>query len=91
MEESIRDALLEAGEHLAEAIRSGLSAQGLPGELSVIVEDGRVVVTSRSAALRTIELGSAGVPPRALMEELGRSAATHVVRGIANTLKGFLK
>ena len=91
MEESIKDALLQAGEHLAEAMRAGLSAQDLPGELCVIVEDGRVVVASRSVALRKIELGAAGLPPRAAMEGAARSAAANTVRRFAEHLQSFVK
>jgi hypothetical protein len=91
LEESVKDALLQAGEHLAEAMRAGLSAQGLPSELCVIVEDGRVVVASRSAVLRKAELGSAGVPPRGAMEETARAAATQAVGILARHLEGFVK
>ncbi len=91
MEESLKDALLQAGEHLAEAMRAGLSAQGLPSELCVFVEDGRVVVASRSAALRKAELGTAGVAPRAAMEGTARVAAAQTVRDLARHLKGFVR
>jgi hypothetical protein len=91
LEESLKDALLQAGEHLAEAMRTGLSAQGLPSELCVIVEDGRVVVASRSVALRKAELGWAGSPPRGAMEGAARVAATQVVKVLARHLEGFVK
>ena len=91
MEESLKDALLQAGEHLAEAMRAGLSAQGLPSALCVFVEDGRVVVASRSAALRKCELGSAGVGPRGAVEGTAREAAAQAVRVLAQHLEGFVR
>jgi hypothetical protein len=91
LEESMKDALLQAGERLAEAIRAELSAQGLPSELCVAVEDGRVVVASRSAAARDAELGAAGVAPLGSMEKAAREAAGDVVRGLAHDLRGFVK
>ena len=91
MEESIKDALLQAGERLAEAMRAGLSTQGLPHEICLMVEDGRVVVASRSAALRRVELGAAGAGPRAVMEGLAREAAAHAVRGFAEHLESLFK
>ncbi len=87
----MKDALLQAGERLAEAMRVGLSAEGLPGEVCLIVEDGRVVVASRSAMVRKAEFGSAGVQPRAVMEGAARAAVGHVVRRLAQDLKGFVK
>jgi hypothetical protein len=87
----MRDALLQAGERLAEAVRAGLSREGLPSEVCLIVEDGRVVVASRSKAVRLAELGSAAGQPRGVMEGAAREAAAHVVRGLAQDLKGFSK
>ena len=91
MEESLKDALLQAGEHLAEAMRAGLSAQGLPSELCVFVEDGRVVVASRSAALRKVEVGAAGMAPRGAMEGTARVAAALAVRVLSEHLEGFVR
>ena len=90
MEESLKDALLQAGEHLAEAMRAGLSAQGLPSELCVFVQDGRVVVASRSVALRKAEIGSAGVAPRAAMEGTARVAAAQAVRVLSRHIGGLV-
>ncbi len=90
MEETLKDALLQAGEHLAEAMRAELSAQGFPSELCMFVEDGRVVVASRSAALRKAEVGSAGVAPRAAMEGAARGAAAQAVRVLRQHLNGIV-
>ncbi len=87
----MKDALLAVGERLGEALRVGLSAEGLPDEVCLIVEDGRVVVASRSAAVRRAELGAAGQAPRGAMERLARGAASHVVRALAQDLEGFFK
>jgi hypothetical protein len=87
----MKDALLQAGERLAEAMRAGLSAQGLPIELCLIVEDGRVVVASRSAALRKIEFGSMEAPPRGVVEGTARDASRHIVRLLAQDLEDVLK
>ncbi len=91
MEESLKDALLEAGERLAEMFRAGLSRQGLPDEVCLIVDEGRVVVASRSAVVRQAELGEAGTPPRGVMEGLGRDAAPALVEGLSRRLEGLVR
>ncbi len=90
MEETVSDALLEAGERLAEAMRAGLCAQGLPGDVCVIVEDGRVVVASRSAVVRRSEIGEPGSPPQAVMEAIARDAGPGVVAALAARLQSSL-
>ena len=87
----MKDALLQSGERLAEAMRAGLSAQGLPSELCLVVEEGRVRVVSKAAVVRQAELGCAGVRPRGVMEGAARGAATQVVRALAQDLEGFVK
>jgi CRP-like cAMP-binding protein len=91
LEESMKDALLQAGERLAEAVRAGLLAQGLPSDVCLVVEDGRVMVVSRSGAVRQAELGSAGSLPRGGMAAAAHAAAGHVVRKLAQDLEGFVK
>jgi hypothetical protein len=91
LEESVRDALLEAGEHLAEAVRANLLARGLPDDVCLLVEDGRVVVGSRSKLVRRAELGAAGAPPLGVMEEAARDLAPDLARGIAAGLQGAWK
>jgi hypothetical protein len=89
MEERLKDALASAGEMLAEALRAGLVARGLPGELGVAVQGGRVVVGSASAAVRDAEVGAAGRAPAGVLEEIGRRAAPHIVARLASQLGGF--
>jgi hypothetical protein len=91
LEESMKDALLQSGERLAEAMRAGLLAQGLSSALCLIVEEGRVRVVSNSAVVRQAELGCAGVQPRGVMEGAARGAAAHVVRALAQDLEAFVK
>jgi hypothetical protein len=88
LEETLNDALLAAGDILAEAIRAGLVARGLPATLRVIARDGKVVVASGEQAVRVAETGSAGVAPCALMERAAREAALHAVQSLADRLKG---
>ncbi len=87
MDESLSDSLLAAGERLAEAMRTGLAAQGLPSELTVLVDGGRVVIASRSAAVRDAEVGTACRPPRALMESVARDTAPDLLRAISAKLQ----
>jgi hypothetical protein len=89
LEELLNDVLLEAGERLAEALRAGLAEQGLPDELHVRLDAGRVVVASRSHRVREAELGKAGVPPTALMEGIAQESAPLLVALLENRLKGF--
>ena len=84
------DALLAAGEQLAEAMRTALAARGLPSDLCVMVDGGRVVVASRSAAVRRAELGEPGIAPGAAMEGAAREAAPLLVHALAGRLEGFL-
>ncbi len=83
MEETLNDALLAAGDILAEAIRAGLVARGLPATLRVIARDGKVIVASGELAVRV-----ADVAPCALMERAAREAALHAVQSLADRLKG---
>jgi len=79
VEESLKDALLSAGERLSEALRMGLSERGLPNDVCVVLNGDKVVVASRSNAIRDAELGSAGVPPRPILESIARDAAPAVL------------
>jgi hypothetical protein len=88
MEESLMDALASAGEMLAEVVRTGLAAQGLPGEVSVIVRDGRIMVASRSATVRDAEVGTRRRAPGAVLETIGRDNAGRVVAEVAKVLGG---
>jgi hypothetical protein len=87
MDERLKDALASAGEMLAEAVRAGLVSRGLPGETSVTLRDGRVVVASASAALRDVERGAPGRRPAGILEGIGRAAAPQVAAAIAGTLR----
>jgi len=87
LEESLSDALLAAGERLAEAMRMRLSAHGLPSELTVLVEGERVVIASRSGAVRDAEVGIASKPPRATMERIAREAAPDLLQVISTRLQ----
>jgi hypothetical protein len=89
LEEWVNDALLEAGECLAEALRAGLIEKGLPGDLHVRLDAGKIVIASRSHQVRDSELGKAGVPPTALMEGIARESAPMVVELLAARLKGI--
>jgi len=89
MDERLKDALASAGGVLAEAMRAGLGARGLPGELSVRVGEGRVHVVSASAAVRDAEVGAPGRPPSGVMEGIGREAAPRVAAALAEALRGF--
>jgi hypothetical protein len=91
LEESVKDALLAAAEHLAEAVRAHLLARGLPDDVCLRVEDGRVVVASRSQVVRRAELGAAGAPPLGVMEGAARDVAPDLARRIAAHLQGALK
>ena len=79
MEESLRDALLAAGERLAEALRLGLSECGLPSDLYIVFDGERIVVASQSAELRLHELGRVGRPPKAIMVGYARDAVAQVL------------
>ncbi len=83
MEESLSDALLAAGEQLAEAMRLGLSAHGLPSELSVLVEGERVVIASRSGVVRDAEVGTASTPPMGTLESIAREATPALLYAIS--------
>jgi len=80
-------ALLAAGERLAEAMRTGLCRQGLPSELTVLVEGERVVIASRSGAVRDAEIGTAATAPTAMMENIAREAAPDLIREISAKLQ----
>jgi hypothetical protein len=86
MEERLKDALVSAGEMLAEAMRAGLVARGLPGEIGVMARDGRVVVGSTSPAVREGEVGAAGRPPTGVLEAIGRAAVPHLVARLTSDL-----
>jgi len=86
VDEGLMDALLAAGETLAEVLRAGLAARGLPGELSVRVEGSRVVVASRAPEVRAAELGAPGRPPSAPVETLARCAAGEIARTLRDVL-----
>jgi hypothetical protein len=88
MEESLMDALASAGDMLAEAVRTGLSSQGFPGDVSVFVRDGRIMVASRSAAVRDAEVGTRHRAPGAVLEMIGRDNAGRVVAEVARVLGG---
>jgi len=87
LEETLSDALLAAGEQLAEAMRIGLSAQGLPSELTVLVEGERVLIASRSGAVRDAEVGTVSRPPTAMMESMAREASAALVHAISAKLR----
>jgi hypothetical protein len=88
MDERLKDALASAGEVLAEAMRAGLGARGLPGNVSMRLRDGRVHVVSSSAAVRDVELGAPGRPPAGVLEGIGRAAAPQVAAALADALRG---
>lgn len=87
LEESLSEALLAAGELLAEAMRMELSARGLASELTVLVEGERVVIASRSAAVRDAEVGTASRPPAPMMESIAREAAPDLLLAISARLQ----
>jgi plasmid stabilization system protein ParE len=89
LEERLTDSLLAAAELLAEALRAGLSEQGLPNDLFLRRDGKKVIIASRSAQVREWELGRAGMPPTALMESIARDSAPMVVDLLATRLKGF--
>jgi hypothetical protein len=91
MEESLMDALASAGEVLAEAMRAGLAAQGLPADVSVFARNGRIVVASRSAAVRDAEVGTRSRAPGAVLEIIGRDNAGRVVAEVAKVLGGRVR
>ena len=74
------DALLHAGNILAEALRAGLSARGLDADLSVHAEGARLTVVSRSRAVWAAELGEPGRAPSAPMAGIAGSVSDDVVR-----------
>jgi hypothetical protein len=88
MDERLKDVLASAGGVLAEAMRAGLGARGLPGDVSVHLRDGRVHVVSSSAAVREVELGAPGRPPGGVFEGIGRAAAPLVAAALADALRG---
>jgi len=89
MDERLKDALASAGAVLAEAMRAGLSARGLPGELSVRVRDGRVLVVSASAAVRDAEFGAPGRPPAGVLDGISKEAAQQAAAAVAESLRGW--
>lgn len=86
MEESLSDALLVAGERLAEALRLGLSELSRPSEIHVVLDGNRIVVASQSAALREEEVGRVGCPPKAIMEGFAREAVPNVLQAFVERL-----
>jgi hypothetical protein len=89
LEETLNEALLAAGERLAEAMRTGLLNQGLPADLCVFIEGRRVVVGSRSAAVRNGEMGTPSFPPKAVLEWSARDATPALLQDIAARLQGM--
>jgi hypothetical protein len=87
MDERLKDALASAGGVLAEAVRAGLGARGLPGEVGVRVRDGHVQVVSASASVRDAELGAPGRPPSGVLAGIGRDAAPQVAAALADALR----
>jgi hypothetical protein len=86
LDDSLMDALRGAGTLLADALAEGLVARGLPGEVQVVVEAGRVRVVSRARAVHEAEFGRAGMAPSAPMAGLAREAAPRIVAALAESL-----
>jgi len=89
VEESLTAALFAAGEQLAEALRMGLSAGGLPAELHIVLDGDRVVIASKSAELRLHEVGRVGSPPKGTMEGLARDAVPKALGAFVERLGGI--
>ena len=87
MEEALRDSLLLAGERLAEAVRKGLQARGLPTDVSLQADGLRVSVVSRSRDVYKAEHGTSAAPPTAPFEQAVRGATKDVVRVFARSLE----
>ena len=91
MEEAIVDALAEAGQALAEAVRAALASSGLPSVLNTSVLDGRVTVASVSPEVHRAERGGLGAPPTAPIETAARAAAREVVCLLQSRLQETLR
>ncbi len=83
--------MASAGECLAEAMHAKLGDAGLPSDLHVLFDDGRVVVASRSDSVRKAECGSASGSPKALLEAAARDSLPRVLQEIAHHVKGVLR
>ena len=81
------EALLRAGDFLADALRTGLAARGFAPDLSVRAEAGRVCVVSRSRDVWAAELGEAGCAPSAPVSGI----AVAVGGDVAGVLQGHLR
>ena len=91
LEETLKEALLRAGDVLAEALRGGLLARGLEADLSVRAEDGRVTVVSRSRAVWAAELGEVGCAPSAPVSGIARVVEGDVVGALRGHLREALR
>ena len=87
MEEALRDSLLVAGEQLAELMRKGLQAHGLPTDVDWKADGLRVSVVSRSPDVHRAEHGTGAFPPTAPVEASVRGATKDIVRLFARSLE----
>ncbi len=83
---AIAHALAQAGDCLARLVSERLHQAGQDSALHVLIEQGRVVVASRSAALRDAEAGSAETAPCPLMEHAARDSAPLAARALVHAL-----
>jgi hypothetical protein len=90
MEEAIADALMEAGDLLAEGVRTALASQGLPHELSQSVLDDKVVITSNSAKVYLAERGGLSKPPSAPVETAVRHTTAEMLSLLQRRLQELL-
>ena len=91
MEEAVREALLRAGDALAEVVRAGLVSRGLDADLLVRAEEARVTVVSRSRAVWAAESGETGRVPSAPMAGIAGAAGEEVVAALHAHLREALR
>jgi hypothetical protein len=68
-------------------MRTGLFGRGLPHEVSVLIDGERVVIASRSGAVRDAEVGTPCSPPKAPMEGIARDATQALLHTIVAKLQ----
>lgn len=83
----MNDAIIAAGERLREVLRTGLSEQGFADDLEVRLQEGGVIIASRSSDVAGVEFGRPGTPPMAVMGNIARESALAVVEVLANHLR----
>jgi hypothetical protein len=91
LDKGVRQALAEAGERLADALRERLAAQGLSDELEMALDGDRLRVVSHAREIHAAEIGRAGMAPTAPMESAARQAASGIVQALGARLRGCVR